>query len=102
MHGAKQRQRLLDVIGIEQRQRGLMLREPLAVGVLGVVFLIMRGIQQQQAGQRLGGRRAVHRAVEAVVHQPRQVADMVDVRVRQHDGVNLRRIERQSLPIALP
>ena len=85
-----------------KRQRRLVLGKALAVGVVGVFLLVVRGVQQQQLGQRLGGRRRIHRPAKAVLHEPRQVADVIDVRVRQHHGVDLRGIERQPLPVPQP
>ena len=87
--------------GVEQRQRRLVLRESLAIGVVGFFFLIVGRIQQQQFAKRLGGGSRIDRASKSILHESRQVADVVDVSMRQHDGVDVRRIERQSLPVLL-
>ena len=38
-------------------------------------------------------------APEAVLDEPGQVADVVDVGVGQRDGVDLRRVDRQPIPV---
>ena len=40
-------------------------------------------------------------AAEALRHEPRQVAAVIEVRVRQDDGVDVLRGDRQVLPVAL-
>jgi len=47
-------------------------------------------------------RRRPDRAAEAVGHEPRQVAGVVDVRVGQDDVVDRGGFDRQGLPVAQP
>ena len=49
----------------------------------------------------LGAGGAEHAAAKAAGDQPRQIAAVIEMRVRQHDGVDVGRRDRQSLPVAL-
>jgi hypothetical protein len=67
-----------------------------------VFFLQVRAVGQQQPAQLPRRRRAVDAAAEAVPDQQRQVAAVIDVRMRQHDGRQLGRVDRQPRPVAQP
>jgi hypothetical protein len=54
--------------GIE-RQRRLMTRIPLAVGIVGVFFRQMGAVRQQQAAKLRGSRRTVHAPLVTAFHQ---------------------------------
>ena len=71
-----------------ERQRGLVLREVVAVGVRRVFFLQPAGVGQDDLAQILRALRAEHAAAESLRHEPRQIAAMIEVRVRQHDRVD--------------
>ena len=79
-------------------QRGLMLAVSAGPCVLGIFFLQMRGIGKQNIAQldRRGVR--VDRAAEAVADQARQIARMVQVRVRQHAPVERGRLFGERCP----
>ncbi len=78
----------------EERQRGLVLRVALLVGVAGLLFLDVGGVGEEDAEQIPGRRGAVDGAVEALAHQPGQPAGVVDVGVGQDDSVDIRRAGR--------
>ena len=61
-----------------------------------VLLLNMRRIYQHDGAQIQGGVGAMNRARIALFDQIRQVAGVVNVRVAQHDGVNLPRVERKG------
>ena len=84
-----------------QRQRRLVLREVVPVGELGVLFLQASGVGQDDAAEILGALRAEHAAAEALRDEARQIAAVIEVRVRQHDRLDARRRHRQVLPVAL-
>src|SRR5512138_598024 len=68
------------------REARLLLLEEAAVG-------------QQDLAQRRRRLRRIDGAFEAQVHEARQVSAVIDVRVRQHDGIELLRIEWKMRPI---
>jgi hypothetical protein len=72
------------------------------VVILGLLFLKVSGIRQQDPEQVDGGGRRVHCAAEPVGLEPRQVSAVVDVRVRQHDVIDRPRLDGQALPVAAP
>ena len=84
-----------------QRQRGLVLREAVTVGVGRIFFLDPAGVGQHDAAEILGAGGAENAAAETLRHQPRQIAAMIEVRVRQDDRVDVCRGNRQVLPVAL-
>jgi hypothetical protein len=101
-HGPEQRERFVHVRFFEQRQRRRVLGERLPVQVGGVLLLQLGGVEQQDLGQLAGRRRAVDRGREALAHQPRHAADVVEVGVRQHQRGDAARVELGLGPVALP
>ena len=85
--------------GVE-RQRRRVLRELVAVEESGVFFLQMATVGQQDGAQVARARRAVDGAGVAIAHQQGQVAAVVQVRVREHHGVDLAGRHGQRLPVA--
>ncbi len=85
----------------EERQRRPMPGVALAVGALRVFFLDPRGVSQHDARQVGGRGRAEDPAAKTLPDQPRQVAGVIEVGMRQHDGRDLRRAQGQRLPVAL-
>ena len=75
---------------------------PVSVRLACILFLNVGRIGQHQRAQLLGARRAEDPAPKASGHQPRQVAAVIEMRVRQHDAVDGRGVERQRLPVAQP
>ena len=76
----------------------VVLRYVLAIDVVRVFFLVLGCIVEHDVGQVVGGRRAMHRPAKTELHHPRQETDMVDVSMRQHDGVNLTDVEGVAPP----
>ena len=85
-------------LGVE-RQRGRVLRVAATVRQTGVLFLNVRRVGQDERAQvaRPGG--AEDAAAKSAGDQPRQVAAMVEVRVREHDGVDALRVDRKRRPV---
>ena len=94
--------REVGVRAVEQRQRRVVPRVPAGACVPRVLLLQMGGVPQHH-GRQLGCRgTADNRTTEAVAHQRRQVAAVVQVRVRQDHGVDAHRRDRERLPVASP
>ncbi len=90
------------LFGVE-RQRRVVFGKTLAVGELGVFFLDVAAVGQQDAAQVARARRTPDRAVVALAHQQRQVAAVVEVRVRERHGVDAAFFQaRQRGPVAQP
>ncbi len=60
----------------------------------------MGRIDQDQVREIVGAGRTKHAALESLRHQSRQIADVIQVRVRQDDGVDRRGRNREILPVA--
>jgi hypothetical protein len=69
---------------------------------VGGLLLQPAAVRQHEGAEfgRAGG--AVDRAVEAVAHERRQVAGVVQMRVRDDDGVDARRFHGEARPVPLP
>ena len=100
--GQEEPHRRLNVRLVEERQRGLVLGEPLAVQVLGVFLLQVGGVEEEDLGQVLRGRRAVDGTAEALLDQAGHAADVVEVGVGEHDRIHLRRVELRVRPVPEP
>ena len=98
--GLEPRQRFGGVLFGVERQRRLMLAIAALVGELRVFFLQVRGVGQHQPAQIGGAAGAMHRALESLRDQPRQPAAVIDVRVREDDGVDRLGRDRQRRPVA--
>src|ERR1019366_347466 len=85
--------------GIE-RQGWHVLAGPRLVVVRRVFFLQVSGVGKQDATQIDGGRGRVDGAVKSLLHQARNPSRMIEVGVRQDDGVNRIRRYRQGLAVA--
>ena len=83
-----------------ERQRRVMARVAVAIGLTGVFLLQMRGVGQHQPSQIERPGRAEHPPAEALRHQSGQVADVVQVRVGQDEGVDVPGGHRQVGPVA--
>ena len=84
-----------------ERQRRAVLRVVLPIRLASVLFLNVRRVRQHQRAQIPGARRAEHASAKALGDEPRQVAAVIEVRVRQDDGVDPRRIDRKRPPVAI-
>ena len=94
-------ERCLRLVGRIQRQGGRVLGRLHLVVELGVFFLQMAAVGQHDGAQIDRRRRRIDRPPEALLHQPRNPAAVVQVRMRQDHGLNARRRNRQWLPVAL-
>lgn len=101
-YGREARKRALGIGNSVEWERRLVLREFVAVGILGVLLLQIRAIEQQDFAEILGGVGTEDRTGEAVAHESRQVARMVEMRVRQHGRRDARWIDRKRRPVSEP
>ena len=76
-----------------------MLGKARAVGEIGVAFRQMAAIRQQNAAQVLCCSRAENLTAIAAVDEQWQIARMIEMCVRQKNGADLVRIDRQRRPI---
>ena len=70
-----------------------------AVGLPRVFLLQVRRVDQHEMREIVRAGRAEHPALEPLRHEPRKVADVIEVRVREDDGVDRARRNRQILPV---
>ena len=84
-----------------QRQRRCVLRVAVAVRVRRILFLNPTRIRQDDAAEIECAGGAEHAASKSLRDQSRQVAAMIQVRVREHDCVDVGSAHRKRLPVAL-
>ena len=90
-------ERLLGVgIGVKRFDRREFLLRAFFGDERRVGLLDLRGIHEHDAGQVARGERAVNVAGVTLLAQVRQIAGMVNVRVAQHHGVHLLRVEGKT------
>ena len=89
------------LIGVERQGRGVF-AEPLLVGELRIFFLEVSGVRQHDLGEIDSRRGSQDPAAKAVLDQARDVTDVVEVGVRQHQPSNARRRHGQRIPVAQP
>src|SRR5215475_15286803 len=97
----------VDVRLLIQRQRRPMPRPAVAVGVLGIPLHEVGTVPQHDLDESAGVRSQVDRALEAGLDQPRKVAAVIKMGVRDDDrvdgpGVDGRRIPVPPAELALP
>jgi hypothetical protein len=73
----------------------------LAIRPLGVFFLKMRGIGQDDPRKVGSGGRAEDAALETLRDEPREVASVIEVRVSEDDGRDRIGLDRKGLPVAI-
>jgi len=78
-----------------------VLRKAFPVRVFRILFLEMAAIQQDQFRHIARGCRCENTTPEAVAHQFRQIAGMVEMGVGQDHGVDVGGRHRQRLPVQL-
>jgi hypothetical protein len=83
-----------------QRQRRLVLGPAAAVGVGGLLLLQPSAVRQHDPAQVESRPRRIHRTLETIAHDGRQIAGMVDVGMRQQHRVEFGWIERRLGPVA--
>lgn len=88
-------------LGVE-RQGRVVLGEPPPVRVVRLLLLQVPAVGQHDLRQRGRAVRRDDRSVEAVTTQRRQVAHVVHVGVREHDGVDRGRRHPERRPVAQP
>src|SRR5690606_5804420 len=84
-----------------QRQRRRVLRVAVPVGELGFFLLEPGAVAQQDLAQLARGFGRDDLSAKSVAHQRGQVAAVVEVRVAQHDAVDLARRQRKPRPVAI-
>jgi len=87
--------------GIEREGRGV-LGKALPVRVARLFLMKVARVGQEDPEELQAGRRAVDRAGEALLDEARQEPRVVDMGVREQHGVQLRRLDRDRLPIPEP
>ena len=85
-----------------QRAGRPVLGVPHPVGEGGLLLLEVRAVGQDDARQLRRARRAVDGAVESEVAEPGEEPAVVDVGVRQHDGVDGGGFHREGAPVREP
>jgi hypothetical protein len=88
------------LFGVERQRLGVA-AVFLEAGVLGVFFLKVAGIAQENAAQLDGRPVGIDRIAVAVLHQTRQPAGVVQVRVGENTPINRPRINGKRIPVAL-
>ena len=76
-----------------------MLRVPVLIGLPRIFFLNAAGIRQHQLTEVFGPRRAEDASFVTLSSQPWKVADMVQVRVRENDGIEALGGNRKFVPV---
>ena len=66
-----------------------MLGVAVPIGVPGVLFLDARRVGQNQPAKVAGAGSAKHRTAKSIRDQTRQITNMVQMGVRQDDGIDL-------------
>jgi hypothetical protein len=87
---------------VVERQGCRVFRVAVLVRLPRVLLLDPAGIRKHQAAQVGGTGGAEHRPPEPLRDQPREVADVIQVSVRQHDRVDRVRSDRKIFPVAQP
>ena len=99
-HGLQLRQRAPRVGDAIEGLRRIVLRVMALVGPPRVFFLEVRRVHEDQVREILRAARAEHATPEALLDKPRQVPDVIQMRVREHDGIDGVGLDRQVVPIA--
>jgi len=89
------------VVFVIEGKCGRMRGQGVSVAIIGLFFLKPCRVCQKYAHQVAGRLCRDHRAVESELYDPRQKAGVIDVRVRDDDGIEFLRVERERLPIPL-
>lgn len=84
--------------GVE-RQRRVVPGVPAGAGVLRVTLVQVRAVPQHDRRQRVRSRRQPHRSAEPVAHQHREVPAVVQVGMRDDNGVEGVRWHGERLPV---
>ena len=101
LEGLHEPERLLDIPFVVEGERGAVLRVSLAIGILGILVLALRGVVEEKAEEIGRGPGREDRPSESLPRQPREPAGMIDVPVGKDDGLDRGRRNREAFPIAL-
>jgi hypothetical protein len=99
-HRLQQVQRALRIVERIERLRRMVLGIAVAVREVGFFLLQPRAVAQHDVAQFGRGRRAVHGPAKSFTCKHRKIAGVIDVRMREHDGVERVGRERQRPPVA--
>lgn len=91
--------RVLGVVERVQRQRRMMFRQAMAVRISRFFLLQMGAVTQHDLAEVASTARAVDRATIAHSREYRQVAAVIQMRVRQDHSVQRADIDRQGAPV---
>ena len=97
-NGREEFERALGIANAVERQGGLVLGEALPVRVFGILLLEMAAVLQDQLCHIARRGRREDAAAEAVAHELRQIAGMVEMRVGQDDGVDAAKARPATAP----
>lgn len=100
--GLRQTQRGISVFDGVQRKSGFVSRPMVLVAKACLFFLKVSGVRKEnpQEIDRCG--RAIDHAAKSLIDEPRKITGMVNVCVRQHDGIDRPWINRRRIPIPEP
>src|SRR5579864_4844265 len=93
--------RLFRVSARIKRQRGLMAAEAVPVRKLSVFLLKAGAVEQDQLRNVFRRSRRIDWACEAVLHEPRQVTAMIQVRMGHDYRIDRRGLDWKGLPVEL-
>ena len=82
-HRREAAKRALGIVHRVQRERRLVLREPAAVGIFGVLLLQVGAVEQQDLAEVPCRLRTVDVTSESIADEPREVPGVVQMRMRQ-------------------
>ena len=85
---------------IIKRQSGFMFCIVITVGALGILFLNMAAIRQQDFTQIKRGFGTIDRAFKSGLDQHGDIAAMIQMGMCQEQCINIARIDRQPFPVA--
>jgi len=83
-----------------ERQRRLVLGEPVPICVLGLFFMQMAAVGKQNIAEVAGRMRAVNPAIETVFGEQRQITAVIDMCMGKDYRVDRSRIDGQWLPVS--
>ena len=67
-----------------------------------VLFLNVRGIREHERAEVARAWRTKDAAAKALADQPREVPTVIEMSMREDDGVDLRRRNRECGPVTMP
>ncbi|KGW25396.1 hypothetical protein Y047_2766 [Burkholderia pseudomallei MSHR3016] len=79
-----------------------MFRVAVAVREIGFFLEEPRAVDQHDLAERRGAVRAIDRPAEALAHEHGQIAAVIEMRMREHDGVDRIGGHGQRAPVAQP